>query len=101
MLCSRRCAACIGTAVAAAHYRTMTQISSDRRAAEAELEGQVALVKMSLGKAKVKIRVRVTPQGLLAIGGLVSSILLSTAVLVWVSTTVVRRHPIAGRLSLP
>jgi hypothetical protein len=40
----------------------------------------------------------VTPAGILAIGGLVSGILLSTAALVWVSTSVARRHPLATRL---
>jgi len=47
------------------------------------------------GKAKAAVRVKVTNGGLLAIGGLVSSILLSTAALVWVSTRVAYRHPVA------
>ncbi|WP_185964989.1 hypothetical protein [Glacieibacterium frigidum] len=38
------------------------------------------------GKARVRMTVDVTPAGLLAIGGLVSSILLSTAVIVRVAT---------------
>jgi hypothetical protein len=79
----------------------MTDITSDSRAADLDPRGQVALLEMSLGKAQVKVRVRLTPTGLMAIGGLVSGILLSTAALVWVSTSVVRRHPIAGRLPLP
>ena len=78
----------------------MTEITPDSRAADLDPREQVALLEMSLGKAQVKIRVRVTPTGLLAIGGLVSGILLSTAALVWVSNSVVRRHPIAGRLPL-
>jgi hypothetical protein len=48
------------------------------------------------GRARAMARVRVTPTGLLAIGGLVSSILLSTAALVWVATAVPRRHPLAA-----
>jgi len=78
----------------------MIETTPDSRAANLDSRGQVALLEMSLGKAQVKIRVRVTPTGLLAMGGLVSGILLSTAALVWVSTSVVRRHPIAGRLPL-
>lgn len=50
------------------------------------------------GPVSLKLEVRVTPAGLLAIGGLVSGILLSTAVLVWTATAVPRRHPIAARL---
>ena len=79
----------------------MTDTTPESRAADLDPQGQVALLEMSLGKAQVKVRVRVTPMGLMAIGGLVSGILLSTAALVWVSTSVVRRHPIAGRLPLP
>jgi hypothetical protein len=50
------------------------------------------------GKAKAAVRVKVTNGGLLAIGGLVSSILLSTAALVWASTRVAHRHPVATGL---
>jgi hypothetical protein len=50
------------------------------------------------GKAKAAVRVKVTNGGLLAIGGLVSSILLSTAALVWASTRVAYRHPVATGL---
>lgn len=78
----------------------MSEITPDPRAADLDPGGQVALLEMSLGKAQVKVRVRVTPTGLLAIGGLVSGVLLSTAALVWVSTSAVRRHPIAARLPL-
>lgn len=38
------------------------------------------------GKARLRMTIDVTPAGLLAIGGLVSSILLSTAVVVRVAT---------------
>lgn len=41
------------------------------------------------GKARLRLAIDVTPAGLLAIGGLVSSILLSTAAIVHVAT---RRH---------
>ncbi len=78
----------------------MTEITPDARAADLDPDGQIGLVEMSFGKAQVKVRVRVTPKGLLSIGALVSGILLSTAALVWVSTSVARRHPIAGRLPL-
>ena len=61
----------------------MTEITPDPRAADLDPAGQVALLEMSLGRAQVKVRVRVTPTGLLAIGGLVSGILLSTAARVW------------------
>lgn len=37
-----------------------------------------------------------TPAGLLAVGGMVSGILLSVAALVWTATSVRRRHPIAS-----
>lgn len=46
-----------------------------------------ATLRARLGrKALVRAKIQVTPVGLLAIGGLVSSILLSTAVLVGVAT---------------
>lgn len=57
-----------------------------------------AAVPARAGKARLVARVRISNGGLLAIGGLVSSILLSTAALVWVSTAVPRRHPIATGL---
>ena len=65
---------------------------------EALQEQQVAEFEIGGRPLKVSGRVAVTPAGLLAIGALVSSILLSTAVLVWASTSVPRRHPIATRL---
>jgi hypothetical protein len=61
-------------------------------------EPQKARLKLNAGPASLTLHVRVTPTGLLAIGGLVSGILLSTAVLVWSATSVPRRHPIASRL---
>ena len=66
-----------------------TEKSNNRQIAEAEFVA---------GKLRFNARVRVTPAGVVAIGALVSGILLSTAVLVWVSTSVARRHPIASRI---
>ena len=61
-------------------------------------QDQTADLDFTAGPVKLSAKVRVTPAGLLAIGGLVSGILLSTAVVVWVSTSVARRHPVATRL---
>lgn len=55
-------------------------------------------VTLRAGKVRFGAKVKVTDKGLLAIGGLVSSILISTAVVVWVSTGVARRHPVATGL---
>lgn len=60
----------------------MKQGLSDTNAAP-----NVARARLKLGKARWTAEVRVTSGGLLAIGGLVSSILLSTAILVAVATT--------------
>jgi hypothetical protein len=49
----------------------------------APAEPQQARLDLQAGPVSLKMEVRVTPGGLLAIGGLVSGILLSTAVLVW------------------
>lgn len=47
----------------------------------------IAMLRVTLGRHVVlRAKVQVTPVGLLAIGGLVSSILLSTAVLIGVAT---------------
>lgn len=59
---------------------------------------QSADLRLRAGPARLRVRVDVTPAGLVAIGGLVSSILLSTAVLVWSATAVPRRHPVASAL---
>jgi len=66
-------------------------------AAPALTPEQHARLDLQAGPVSLKLEVRVTPAGLLAIGGLVSGILLSTAVLVWSATSVPRRHPIAAR----
>lgn len=52
-----------------------------------------AALRLRVGQADLSVRIRVTPAGLAAIGGLVSSILLSTAALVHVVSTPARRHP--------
>jgi len=57
-----------------------------------------ATIVVQAGKAKAVVKMKITNAGLLAIGGLVSSILVSTAALVWVSTSVARRHPVATGL---
>lgn len=59
---------------------------------------QTAKLALKAGPLRLRSEVQVTPAGLVAIGGLVSSILLSTAVLVWVATSVPRRHPMAAAL---
>jgi hypothetical protein len=60
---------------------------------------QSAEVDVGVGKASMHIKARMTPSGLLAIGGLVGGILLSVTALVWASTSVKRKHPIASALS--
>lgn len=59
----------------------------------------LATVSLKAGPVRVDARARLSSAGLLAIGGLVSSILLSTSVLVWVATTPVRRRPLATRFA--
>ena len=59
---------------------------------------QQASLELRAGGFELTARVQVTRAGLLAIGGLVSSILLSTAALVWTATSVRRRHPITTAL---
>lgn len=60
---------------------------------------QTAEVDLRLGNFTAQARVRATPAGLLAVGGLVGCILLSTAVLVWTATSVRRKHPLAIALN--
>ncbi len=55
-------------------------------------------IRLRAGPLRLRTSARMTPAGLMAIGGLVSSILLSTAALVWVATSVARRHPLATAL---
>lgn len=60
-----------------------------------------AAASLKAGEFKLAAKVKVTNVGLLAIGGLVSSILLSTTALVWVATSVTRRHPVSTGLLRP
>lgn len=61
-------------------------------------EDQIAELDLTTRPLRLRARVRLSPAGILAVGGLVSGILLSTAALVWTSTSVARRHPLASRL---
>lgn len=54
-----------------------------------------AALSLRAGRSRFVAKVSVTPAGLLAIGALVSGILLSTSVLVWSATNVARRRPLA------
>jgi len=74
----------------------MDQQRSDEPAQARNL--QTAEIDLRLGSFSTQAKVRVTPGGLLAIGGLVGCILLSTAVLVWTATSVRRKHPLAAAL---
>ncbi|NJC41350.1 hypothetical protein GGQ87_001608 [Brevundimonas alba] len=62
---------------------------------EAEPAADLDAVEAKAGPVSLKARMVHTPKGLLAAGVLVSGILLSTAVLVWVATASARRHPVA------
>ncbi len=62
------------------------------------LEPNTAAVSLRVRDARFVAKVKVTPAGLLAIGGLVSGILLSTSVLVWTATNVARRRPLTAAL---
>ncbi|MBA4794765.1 hypothetical protein [Phenylobacterium sp.] len=57
-----------------------------------------ATVSFRAGRARFMARVSMSPAGLLAVGGLVSGILLSTSVLVWSATNVARRRPLASAI---
>lgn len=57
-----------------------------------------AAISVRAGKLRAVAKVRVSNGGLLAIGGLVSSILISTAGIVWASTSVARSHRVADQL---
>jgi hypothetical protein len=59
---------------------------------------QTAMIELTGGPVTLRAELRVTPKGVLAIGALVSGVLLSTAILVWTSTSVARRHPLATRI---
>lgn len=55
---------------------------------------QTAEIVFRTGSFSGELRVRATPSGLLAIGGLVACVLLSTSALVWAATSVKRKHPL-------
>jgi hypothetical protein len=57
-----------------------------------------AVLRLKAGKVSAVLKVEVTTGGLVAIGGLVSGILLSTAGIVWVATVVARGHPLLTAL---
>ena len=57
-----------------------------------------AVLKVRVGKAAITSKVEVTTPGLIAIGALVSSILVSTAGLVWVATSIARDRPVLTAL---
>jgi len=59
---------------------------------------QTATIELAGGPVSFRAELRVTPKGLLAIGGLVTGVLLSTAAVVWTATSVARRHPLATRI---
>jgi len=56
--------------------------------------GNRAVFRLKAGKASMVAKVEVSTPGLFAIGALVSGILVSTAGLVWVATSVARDHPV-------
>jgi hypothetical protein len=53
---------------------------------------QTAVAEWRAGPMSARAEVRVTPAGVVAIGLMLSGVLLSTAVLVWASTSVARRR---------
>ncbi|MDB5420186.1 MAG: hypothetical protein JWR59_133 [Brevundimonas sp.] len=60
--------------------------------------GNRAVFRLMAGKASMVARVEVSTPGLFAIGALVSGILVSTAGLVWVATSVARDHAVLTTL---
>jgi hypothetical protein len=64
---------------------------TDNKQHEAELE-------FTAGPARLHVSVRISTSGLLAIGAMVSGIILSVAPLVWVASSVARERPIAPRI---
>ncbi|MDP1872721.1 hypothetical protein [Phenylobacterium sp.] len=62
------------------------------------LEPNTAAISLRVRESRFVAKVKVTPAGLLAIGGLVSGILLSTSVLVWTATSVARRRPLTSAI---
>lgn len=77
-------------------HSDQASVALNARAATRPLN--TAVVVARAGPVRVSAKVRVSELGILAIGGLVSGILLSTSALVWVATTPARRHPVATGL---
>jgi len=59
---------------------------------------QTAVVEFKAGPVSLRLDIRLSPAGILAIGGLVTGVLMSTAAVVWTATGVARRHPLASRI---
>ncbi len=58
---------------------------------------QSASAEFRWGAMTARAEVRVTPLGILAIGGMLSAVLLSTAAVVWASTSIGRARAAARR----
>ncbi len=69
---------------------TLPAIGDRRSGSKTE---QTATIELEAGRFRLHARVSATPTGLLAIGALVSGILLSSAAIVLASGEVVRRRP--------
>jgi hypothetical protein len=65
--------------------------ASETNQHEGELE-------VTAGPVRLHVAVRISTGGLLAVGAMVSGIILSVAPLVWVATSVARERPIASRV---
>lgn len=62
-------------------------------------EVQTAVVQFRGGPLDFRAEVRVTPRGILSLGALLGGVLLSTAVIVWTSTSAARRRATAGAVT--
>ncbi len=91
-----------GTVAAGADLEELDPTAGVVRAdgGKGEPAADVDALEAKAGPASLKARMVHTPKGLLAAGALVSGILLSTAVLVWVATGPARRHPMAAAWAL-
>lgn len=65
--------------------------------ANASAAPNTAEIHLNAGPVRLRARVGGMAEGLIAVGALVSGVLLSTAVLVSVATAPVRRHPVTTR----
>jgi hypothetical protein len=77
----------------------VSELAGAQNAPGASTPSNTVSIKLRAGRARLSATASFSPAGLLAVGGLVSGILLSTAVLVWASTTPVRRHPLLTSLA--